>query len=348
MNRPDNIPINPNQGPNGPMTSTSSFDPISSLAQMSQQLTNTVGGGGPGPGGPMGPNGGNMGPFGSGPHHMQHHHSMHPHGHPHMMMNELGCHMDNMGGPGMGGPMESMMGGGDFPPDMNLSPKMGGGPMGGPMGPMGPDAAMMGPRMGGPGKMPPFNGANVQVKASAPNTIQYLPTRPQMPCNSGPRGPPSLDFLQRVTNPQMQMEGGKGGVAYFPGARGMDMEPGMRGVMRAPGMLRMPHHYPAGFNSPPKMPDPFGGPGPNPMCGPSFRGVKGGMGPGNVRMGSAQPLPPSMGGPGPGFKGQGFAVPSTADPTYAAQFHNFQQQLYATGSRAAQPHQAYPPYQPSK
>lgn len=143
-----------------------------------------------------------------------------------------GCHMDNMG-PGMGGPMEGMMSGGDFPPDMNLSPKMSGGPMGGPMGPMGPDASMMGPRMGGPGKMPPFNGANVQVKASAPNTIQYLPTRPQMPCNTGPRGPPSLDFLQRVTNP-MQMDGGKG-VQYFPGARGMDMEGGMRGVMRAPG-----------------------------------------------------------------------------------------------------------------
>lgn len=251
--------------------------------------------------------------------------------------------MDNMGGPGMGGPMEGMMGGGDFPPDMNLSPKMGGGPMGGPMGPMGPDAAMMGPRMGGAGKMPPFNGANVQVKASAPNTIQYLPTRPQMPCNSGPRGPPSLDFLQRVTNPQMQMEGGKGGVAYFPGGRAMDMEgPGMRGVMRAPaGMLRMPHHYPGGFNSPPKMADPFGAGG---MCAPSFRGAKG---MGGVRMAPAQALPPSLGGPG-GFKGQGFAVPSTQDPTYAAQFHNFQQQLYATGSRAAQPHQAYPPYQPSK
>lgn len=88
MNRPDNIPINPNQGPNGPMgPATSSFDPISSLAQMSQQLTNTVGGAppmGPGPGG----NG--MGPFGSAPHHMQHHHpAMHPHGH-HMMMNDLG------------------------------------------------------------------------------------------------------------------------------------------------------------------------------------------------------------------------------------------------------------------
>lgn len=233
--------------------------------------------------------------------------------------------MDNMGGP-----MEGMMSGGDFTPDMNLSPKMSGGPMGGPMGPMGPDASMMGPRMGGPGKMPPFNGANVQVKASAPNTIQYLPTRPQMACNQGPRGPPSLDFLQRVTNP-MQMEGGKG-VQYFP-------DGGMRGVMRAPGMLRMPH-YPAGFNSPPKMAgEPFP---PSPMCGPGFRGVKGG-----VRMGAAQPLPPSMGGPGPAFKGN-FPVPSTADPNYAAQFHNFQQQLYATGSRGAQPHPGYPPYQPSK
>lgn len=90
MNRPDNIPINPNQGPNGPLTSTASFDPISSLAQMSQQLTNSVGGGA-GPGGPMGPGPGGMSPFGAGPpHHMQHHHQMHPHPHPHMMMNDLG------------------------------------------------------------------------------------------------------------------------------------------------------------------------------------------------------------------------------------------------------------------
>lgn len=47
-----------------------------------------------------------------------------------------------------------------------------------------------------------------QVKPSAPNTIQYLPTRPQAPCHPGPRGPPSLDFLQRVTNP-MQMDSSK-------------------------------------------------------------------------------------------------------------------------------------------
>ncbi|XP_028159663.1 collagen alpha-1(I) chain-like isoform X2 [Ostrinia furnacalis] len=310
--RPDNMPINPNQGPNGPMTSTASFDPISSLAQMSQQLTSAVGAP---PQGAM-PSGGPMGPF---PHHMQHHHNMHPHQHPHMMMNELGCHMDALGG------MEGVLGG-EFAPD-SLSPKL-------------HDACM--PRA----KMPPFNGASVQVKASAPNTIQYLPTRPAAPCHA--RAPPSLDFLQRVTSP-MQVDASKGGVQYFgggmggpggPGARGMDMEGAMRGPMRppAPGLLRMPH-YPAGFNSPPKM-DPFGPPGP--MCGPTFRGVKGPMGPGpQVRMGAGQPLPPSMGGPGAGFKGQGFAVPSTADPNYAAQFHNFQQQLYATNSRAAPPH-AYP------
>lgn len=76
----------------------------------------------------------------------------HPHPHPHMMMNDLGCHMD-----GMPGPMDPM----DFPPDMSLSPKMGGG-MGAPMPGMGPDPGMLGPRMAA-GKMPPFNGANVQV-----------------------------------------------------------------------------------------------------------------------------------------------------------------------------------------
>ncbi|XP_028025562.1 collagen alpha-1(I) chain-like isoform X4 [Bombyx mandarina] len=291
--RPDNIPINPNQGPAGPLgPATSSFDPISSLAQMSQQLTNTVGGAPPMPPAPN-----NMGPFG--PHHVQHHHAMHPHSHPHMMINDLGCHMDGMGGPGMGGPMESMMGGGDFPGDMSLSPKMGGGPMGGPGGGMGPDG-MLGARGG---KMS-FNGANVQVKASAPNTIQYLPTRAALTC-AGPRAPPSLEFLRGVANPM----------------------PLDKGPYRAP--MRMPHHYPGGFPDAPKMsPESFGA---------TFRGGK--------RVGAAQPLPPSV-APTP-FKGQGF-MPSPQDPAYAAQFHNFQQQLYATGSRAAQPHQPYPPYQPPK
>lgn len=273
--------------------------------------------------------------------------------------------------------MDNMMGPNDFSPEMNMSPKMGGGPMG-PMVPMGPDPSMMGPRMGG--KMPPFNGANVQVKASAPNTIQYLPTRPQIPCNAGPRGPPSLDFLQRVTNP-MHMDASKQSninMQYFSGGPcggpmghsgspnmgpRMDMsdQMGPMGPMRpqgpmmgpmrgGPGMLRM-SHYPGGFNSPPKMNDPFSsGMGPNPgmMCNPNFRPAM--MKGGPMRMGApttSQPLPASMGGPGSFKSSQNFVVPSTTDPNYAQQYHNFQQQLYATGNRSqAQPGPHYPGYMP--
>lgn len=281
-----------------------------------------------------------------------------------------------MGGMGAVGPIDGMMGSGDFPPEMNMSPKMGDASMG-PMGMLSSDSSMMGPRL--PGKMPPFNGANVQVKASAPNTIQYLPTRPQMPCNAGPRGPPSLDFLQRVANP-MHMDNSKPSnmnMQYFPpghcgGPMGHNGSPGMgprmdmadqmgpmnnmrpqgpmMGPIRGPGMLRMPH-YPTGFNSPPKMSDPFsGGMGPNPgmMCNPNFRPAM--MKGAPMRMGapnSSQPLPPSMGGPNNFKNSQNFVVPSTADPNYAQQFHNFQQQLYATGTRSQSqsgPH--YPGYMP--
>lgn len=286
-----------------------------------------------------------------------------------MFFISAGCHM---GGMGAVGPMDGMMGPGDFPPDMNMSPKMGDASMG-PMGLGPPDPSMMGgPRMP-PGKMAAFNGANVQVKASAPNTIQYLPTRPQLPCSAGPRGPPSLDFLQRVANPMHMEQKNNMNMQYFSGGPcggpmgqhqqpgmgpRMDMSDQMMGSMRpqgpmmgpmrgGPGMIRMPH-YPGGFNSPPKMADPFQGgmpPGGGMMCNPNFRPnmMKGGP----MRMGaphSSQPLPASMGGPGAGFKSsQGFVMPSTADPNYAQQFHNFQQQLYATGTRSqAQPGPHYP------
>lgn len=87
------------------------------------------------------------------------------------------------------------------------------------------------------------------------------------------------------------------------------------------------------------------GPGPNPggpnqmmsASGPMF-GPK--TSPVNMNMGggmggapdTAQPLPPSMGQSG-NFKNNPFMGPTTADPTYAAQFHSFQQQLYATNTR---------------
>ena len=136
-------------------------------------------------------------------------------------------------GPGMGGPGGQMMGPGDpskggmmmgGPPRPSISPAgpfSGPGMQGmqqqpGPNGPMGPMSGgmprMMGPgggRAPGPSSGGPFNGANVQVKASAPNTIQYLPARPQTTAPS-PRGPPSLEFLQRFTGPMSgYMDGGK-------------------------------------------------------------------------------------------------------------------------------------------
>lgn len=43
--------------------------------------------------------------------------------------------------------------------------------------------------------------SNVHVKASAPNTIQYMPTRSQNLNNM--RVPPSIEFFQRFSNPQM-------------------------------------------------------------------------------------------------------------------------------------------------
>ena len=43
---------------------------------------------------------------------------------------------------------------------------------------------------------------------------------------------------------------------------------------------------------------------------------------------------PGPGQGGPAFKSSPFMGPTTADPNYAQQFHNFQQQLYATNTRS--------------
>jgi hypothetical protein len=60
--------------------------------------------------------------------------------------------------------------------------------------------------MGRPPGPNPYNGANVQVKPNAPNTIPYLPAKPQVGNAPGHRGPPSLDFLQRFANPLTNMD----------------------------------------------------------------------------------------------------------------------------------------------
>lgn len=357
--RSDNMPLNPqsNVGPK-----SSHFDPISSLAQMSQQLTSNVTGGGPMNGQP--PPGMGMGGYG--------------------MMNEDG--MDCMGGmmPGqypMMGQNPLMMGG-----PRSLSPKLTGGGF--------PGAGPMGPRLMGRSQMGgPFNGTNIQVKASAPNTIQYLPTRPQIGGNQQNR-PPSLDFLPRFTNPMNSMDVkmmnqnmpfysncspmdvGHGGGPDQMGGMGGGMPPHMinqnmlmRGMRpqnpNAAALMRMggpPSHMMGNhFNGSPNN-GVGGGPG-NPNMNEMFPGnspnaqmfVAGSKGSPiitNANQGDNIQGHPAMinqsqnhtmpNGPGPNnqppngggpFKQSQFVGPTTADPNYAQQYHNFQQQLYATNTR---------------
>ena len=421
--RADNVPLNPGIPCNG---KGAHFDPITSMAQMSQQLTSQVANS---PGGSQPPGGMGMMPFNAG--------GMHP-----MQMNDMGMppmppmteptqgppqmqfnSVNNTAGPGMNQqpmcsvspkPCNMMMG--MVPPRVQVPGQYPGNPM---------PQRMLG-RPAGPN---PYNGANVQVKASAPNTIQYLPAKPQ-PGSSGPRAPPSLDFLQRFTNPLSNLDskvpthnlqyfpnggqpnpgmppmnmpmnrpngmmgpvvscgthpghpgnpvngpmmgmgmGGHGNMVMSAGP-GMGMAP-MRGGLRpgppgpgaSVGMMRMqpmPGHPPGGppgmFGGMSGSPNQPGGPPesmyiPGPNMGPSVPGNLSGPPTGpqppqqlfvpgskSSPMGlgapdASQPLPPSM-SQTTNFKNSPFIGPTTADPNYAQQFHNFQQQLYATNTRS--------------
>lgn len=413
--RSDNLPLNPNS--TSAMTGNpkvSHFDPISSLAQMSQQLTNSVASTLNGQNQNQANNMMNFnspGMHGMGVMDMGGCHGlpeleanpgqcnmmmpMHPAGHP--------GHPYHPGNPGGNSPMATVR---------SLSPKIGPNP-GGPPG-IFPPGSMPIPRMMGRGPgCNPYNGANVQVKPSAPNTIQYLPAKPQMG-NSNPRGPPSLDFLRYANppvmpnmdnkmggqqmnyfsncgppnnghmgagnmNPMGHMDGppmppdgpmgmgapmmnggpmnngpmmggppnmGMGGGMMPQGAMGMNMPPMMRGPnMRPVGVIRMPHmgfNGPTNGGGPPVDPNMF--PGPN-MNNPNAQMFVSGPKSSPMGMGApdaSQPLPPSI-GQSSSFKNSPFVGPTTADPNYAQQFHNFQQQLYATTTRSQMSNQAMGP-----
>lgn len=181
-------------------------------------------------------------------------------------------------------------------------------------------------------------GANVQVKLGAPNTIQYLPARPQNPVVAPPHRAPSLDFLQRfatpLTNldakvptqnlqyfppsgppqragPVMMMRGGPAGAGVYAGARGLPPMDAYAGGPNGP-----QHGMPVGAM--------FQG-------GKGLRPASPGGGPGGEVV--SQPLPPTVGQTF-SYKQSPFYGPTTADPNYAVQFHNFQQQLYATNTRS--------------
>ncbi|XP_044251279.1 protein BCL9 homolog [Drosophila takahashii] len=265
--RSDNIPLNPNSGNRPPPNKmTQNFDPISSLAQMSQQLTSCVSS----MGSPAGTGGMTM-MGGSGPADMNIEHAMisgldgpgmdainQNNCHPMNVMNSMGQRMMNPkmcvpGGPnGPNGPpgfnpnspngvlRESPLGPGPVP---------GTGPANSPnfQGVLPPGARMM-------GRMPVNFGSNfnpnIQVKASTPNTIQYMPVRPQNPNNNNNNGgsnvrmPPSLEFLQRYANPQMASVGN--GSPICPPSGG-DSVPGMPGM---PGMMVGSGSGPMLMNSP--------------------------------------------------------------------------------------------------
>ncbi|XP_073999477.1 BCL9 domain-containing protein legless isoform X3 [Rhodnius prolixus] len=328
---PDNVPLNPNRSvvPSG--GKGAHFDPISSLAQMSQQLTNSV------PNSPAGQPMSNIHPgmgFNSGA--------------PSQML--MGDAMHHMGGPPQNqmqhfnprGQCTTTIG-----PAMSVSPKM---LQGYPMSqrPM--------PRMG-------YNGASIQVKPNAPNTIQYLPSRGQpgpgvsvgvgngAPGQVAPRGAPSLDFLQRFSSPLSNLDAKlpTHNLQYFPnnypqGNMDMSMCSGMRAGMRTnnqTGMLRL--QAPGVQSSAQMSPIGFGGPADGFQSNCQLLGGSGGPGKG-LAPDASQPLPPSM-GQANNFKNSTFIGPTTADPNYAQQFHNFQQQLYATNTRGQLGAQGMPPGQ---
>lgn len=211
--RPDNMPLNPNSNRPGQSKMTNSFDPITSLAQMSQQL---------GVGVSMGNTPGNIGALsaGSAVNDMSPSTNMNMDGLMSSLDPSISEHCNSAGGNmGIVGNSPIPFG----PTNCHM------------MSPMG--QRLMSPKMCGNGNVATFNSINagmrensgafsgmpthrmvnhriatnfanysvppnIQVKASTPNTIQYMPVRPQTNNNSNMRAPPSLDFL-RYTTPQL-------------------------------------------------------------------------------------------------------------------------------------------------
>eukprot|EP00094_Tigriopus_californicus_P004642 TCALIF_04465-PA protein Name:"Similar to lgs Protein BCL9 homolog (Drosophila melanogaster)" AED:0.10 eAED:0.15 QI:775/0.71/0.62/1/0.71/0.62/8/0/1146 len=363
----DNMPLNPSTPTSSVgMGMSKSFDPISSMAQMSQQLTSSntstpcsTPGGMDGMntmntmcsmdngmmmstmsrnGNPMlGPGATFATVKASAPNTIQYLPSRpqfsdsRPRGPPSLDFlqrfsspNSNECMDNNM----MGRSNGSMMGPDGIPisQGMGTPPSSMGGHMG-PMGPMGPNGPMMSHagHMGPSGPMGPNGpmGHNGPMGPGGP----MGPNGPMGP--GGPMGP---------NGPMMGPNGPMRGMSPMMGPGG-PMRPGMD--MNSMGMgIPGPKGSPMGMghNGPGSdSPSPMGG-----MCVPGPKGSPMGMGPSGPD--PTQPLPPS-GGNGPGsnngnsgnFKHSPImGGPTTSDPNYAQQFHNFQQQLYATNTRGSQ------------
>ncbi|XP_076341054.1 uncharacterized protein LOC143241706 [Tachypleus tridentatus] len=246
---------------------------------------------------------------------------------------------------------------------------------------MSPTGTAMGPGMMAKPQGPtgaPYNSTNVQVKASAPNTIQYLPARPNSAVPESNR-PPSLEFLQRFATPLTNLDAKvpTHNLQYFPGSTPINTNMGPPMGLAGPGQVMMSVQRPMGMGTGTMLRGPPGGhqimnsgqmyPGPGgpgghdpAMFGQPLRlqsnsmnnqlisigsmggGQSVGMFPGKQTQMSpagmtdvSQPLQPSL-GHSMNYKHSPLYAPTTADPNYAVQFHNFQQQLYATNTRGSQ------------
>ncbi|XP_017051380.1 protein BCL9 homolog [Drosophila ficusphila] len=256
--RSDNIPLNPNSGNRQPPNKMAqNFDPISSLAQMSQQLTSCVSS----MGSPAGAGGGMTMISGPGPSDINVEHSMisglegpgmdvinqnncHP---MNTVMNSMGQRMLNpkMCAPGGGGPNGPSSFNPNSPNSVLRESPLGPNSVSGPMPTNSSNfqgVVPPGPRM--MGRVPVNFGSNfnpnIQVRASTPNTIQYMPVRPQNAGNNNNNGasnvrmPPSLEFLQRYANPQIAAVNNSSPICPSSGGDGGSGMPGMMG-MNSPG-----------------------------------------------------------------------------------------------------------------
>lgn len=227
--RIDNIPLNPNCNRiSQNKTTTSSFDPIASLAQMSQQLGAIGGMGNSGSASGLNLMDMNSGDLMSG-------------GPPVGRMGDPSMdHYNQMSNinSGAGGGGGRVMG--QFPPDINhmlcgdggtIDQRMLNGKM---CGNFGPNSGDLRESFGGCNDMlnsnrgpmyrrgmPPNNfdhfnmSPNIHVRASAPNTIQYMPARsPHM--NNMRMPPSSIELFQRYSNPPQGM-GNVGGMGHPSG-----------------------------------------------------------------------------------------------------------------------------------
>ncbi|XP_053968023.1 protein BCL9 homolog isoform X3 [Anastrepha ludens] len=214
--RTDSLPLNPNSNRSAQNKLGHSFDPISSLAQMSQQLTScvSINTGGAGSMGLIGVNDVNlpnnlnqnmdaiMGSMDSGLDHCNAGSSgnmaMPPHINGSGSFLSSNCHINSM----LGSMGQRLLN----PKMCGFNPASGGIGRDGQSGLHGvmPPHRMMGRMAMNFGS---FNvSPNIQVKASTPNTIQYMPVRTQNNNSSNMRVPPSLEFL-RYTNPHVAATG---------------------------------------------------------------------------------------------------------------------------------------------